>query len=91
MQRTDVPPEVDQALRRATAKDYDDRYPDITTFARDLRGMLAPDSRSEGSHESLQSLRNPYKGLAAFEESDAVFFYGREAMTERLLVDWQTG
>ena len=28
---------------------------------------------------------NPYKGLAAFQESDAEDFFGREALTKRLL------
>ena len=28
---------------------------------------------------------NPYKGLRAFEEADAADFFGREALTERLV------
>ena len=30
-------------------------------------------------------MRNPYKGLRAFEEADAAFFFGREALTQELV------
>jgi hypothetical protein len=29
-------------------------------------------------------VHNPYKGLRAFQETDAPDFFGREALTERL-------
>jgi WD40 repeat protein/type II secretory pathway predicted ATPase ExeA len=35
--------------------------------------------------------RNPYKGLRAFEEADAVDFFGRSALIERLLARLEAG
>jgi WD40 repeat protein/DNA-binding SARP family transcriptional activator/tRNA A-37 threonylcarbamoyl transferase component Bud32 len=35
--------------------------------------------------DHLVTLRNPYKGLHAFEEGDAADFFGREALVEQLL------
>ncbi len=37
--------------------------------------------------DSLLEPQNPYKGLRAFEEADAVHFFGREALVRRLLVE----
>jgi predicted AAA+ superfamily ATPase len=33
----------------------------------------------------LTGVTNPYKGLAAFDEADTAFFFGREALVERLV------
>ncbi len=37
------------------------------------------------THLLPRSVKNPYKGLRAFEEADALDFFGREALTEKLL------
>ncbi len=36
-------------------------------------------------HAGALEMRNPYKGLRAFEEADAAFFFGREALTQELV------
>jgi serine/threonine protein kinase/ABC-type glycerol-3-phosphate transport system substrate-binding protein len=80
--RPALPREADEVIRRATAKDAGDRYPDITMVAKELRAAL------EGARvveEAAGPTRNPYKGLRAFLEADAVDFFGREAVTKRLI------
>jgi serine/threonine protein kinase/ABC-type glycerol-3-phosphate transport system substrate-binding protein len=80
--RPELPGGVDEVIRRATAKDAGDRFSDITMISAELRAAL------EGTHVALEPagpIRNPYKGLRAFLEADAVDFFGREAVTKRLL------
>ena len=80
--RPDLPAEVDAVIGRATAKDPGDRFPEITMIAAELRAAL------EGTRvveEATGPTRNPYKGLRAFLEADAVDFFGREAVTTRLI------
>jgi serine/threonine protein kinase len=81
--RPDLPREADEVIRRATAKDTGDRFPDITMVATELRAAL------EGTRvveKAAGPTRNPYKGLRAFLEADAVDFFGREAVTKRLIL-----
>ena len=69
-------------IGRATAKDAGDRFPETTMIAAELRAAL------EGTRvvdEATGPTRNPYKGLRAFLEADAVDFFGREAVTTRLI------
>src|SRR6185503_5572059 len=69
-------------IRRATSKDAAERFPDVTMIATELRAAL------EGSHvveETAGPTRNPYKGLRAFLEADVGDFFGREAVTKRLI------
>ncbi|HJS27772.1 MAG TPA: extracellular solute-binding protein, partial [Actinomycetota bacterium] len=80
--RPEVPGAVDDAIGRATAKDPLERFADVTEFAAALRVAL------EGAAPVLEpvgDVRNPYKGLRAFLEADATDFFGREAVTTRLL------
>jgi WD40 repeat protein/serine/threonine protein kinase/class 3 adenylate cyclase len=88
--RPDLPGEVDEILQKATAKDPDRRYPDAGMLVRALKAALAgtviPQIEFAQPRESLAlELHNPYKGLSAFQETDAEDFYGREALVERLL------
>ena len=39
----------------------------------------------------LTAADNPYKGLRAFEEPDAADFFGRETLTQQLLVRLEEG
>jgi serine/threonine protein kinase/ABC-type glycerol-3-phosphate transport system substrate-binding protein len=78
----ELPGGVDEVIRRATAKDAGDRFSDITMISAELRAAL------EGTRVALESagpIRNPYKGLRAFLEADAADFFGREAVTKRLI------
>lgn len=77
--RPDVPAEVEEALRRATAVDAAARYATAGAFAKALRAGTAAVPRPLPA-------RNPYKGLRAFQEIDADDFFGRERLV-RSLVD----
>jgi WD40 repeat protein/serine/threonine protein kinase len=80
--RPELPPAVDRAIARATAKDTENRFPDALELAAAFRAAL------EGAlevREPIGEIRNPYKGLRAFLEADAGDFFGREAVTQRLL------
>jgi serine/threonine protein kinase/ABC-type glycerol-3-phosphate transport system substrate-binding protein len=74
--RPDLPRSVDDVLARATAVEPTDRFPDVTALTSALHEALeAPDV--EPPVEGL-SIRNPYKGLQAFQEADVGDFFGRE-------------
>jgi serine/threonine protein kinase/ABC-type glycerol-3-phosphate transport system substrate-binding protein len=80
--RPELPRGVDEVIARATAKDQSQRFSDVVEVATELRAAL------EGSRvvrEPISEIRNPYKGLRAFLEADAGDFFGREAVTERLI------
>jgi serine/threonine protein kinase/DNA-binding SARP family transcriptional activator/ABC-type glycerol-3-phosphate transport system substrate-binding protein len=81
--RPQLPPAVDEVIGRATAKDPNDRFSDIEEIATALRAAL------EGTRVAPQPagpIRNPYKGLRAFLEADALDFFGRETVVKRLLL-----
>jgi WD40 repeat protein/serine/threonine protein kinase/DNA-binding XRE family transcriptional regulator len=46
---------------------------------------LHPPSPESQTLTDLAALKNPYKGLRAFSEADAADFFGRDALTQRLL------
>jgi DNA-binding SARP family transcriptional activator/ABC-type glycerol-3-phosphate transport system substrate-binding protein len=80
--RPELPRGVDEVIALATAKDPDDRFADVGAIATELRTVL------EGTREApepIGPIRNPYKGLRAFLEADAADFFGREAVTARLV------
>jgi serine/threonine protein kinase len=78
----ELPSGVDEVIRRATAKVAGDRFSDITMISAELRAAL---ERTRVALESAGPIRNPYKGLRAFLEADAADFFGREAVTKRLI------
>jgi DNA-binding SARP family transcriptional activator/ABC-type glycerol-3-phosphate transport system substrate-binding protein len=82
--RPELPRGVDEAIAQATAKDPGDRFPDIGGFAAALRAAVAG-VETAPAHVLVGEVRNPYKGLRAFLEADATDFFGREAVTQRLL------
>jgi WD40 repeat protein/serine/threonine protein kinase len=81
--RPDLPAGVDEVIRVATAKSPSDRYPDAQMMASAFRGALLP----TGSRPAMSSteVRNPYKGLRPFQESDATDFFGREKVVAELV------
>src|SRR3990172_7285839 len=81
--RPDLPAALDLAIGRATAKDEKDRFSDALEVAAAVRAALQGDSSSVAVPAG--EIRNPYKGLRAFLEADAADFFGREAVTKRLL------
>ncbi|MCU0514289.1 MAG: protein kinase [Anaerolineae bacterium] len=87
--RPDLPPALDEIIQRATALDYRQRYPDALTLAASFQTASGQGLRSASlrttTGAAAATLPNPYKGLRAFQESDARDFFGREALVSRLL------
>ncbi|MEN8184434.1 MAG: protein kinase, partial [Myxococcota bacterium] len=65
---------VNTVLARATATDPRDRPATVSEFATELSVTVAPLPPQTSATPAM----NPYRGLAAFEEPDARFFFGRE-------------
>ncbi|HET7309340.1 MAG TPA: extracellular solute-binding protein, partial [Actinomycetota bacterium] len=80
--RPQVPRGVDEVIARATAKDPNDRFADVGAVATELRTAF---EGARAAPEPTGPIRNPYKGLRAFLEADAADFFGREAVTSRLV------
>jgi hypothetical protein len=79
-QRSDVPVEVDAVLRRATAEDPASRFGSVNDFMGGLQSAFGG-----APAEPRVELRNPYKGLRPFDESDQEDFYGRARLTDELV------
>ncbi|HEX6207882.1 MAG TPA: BTAD domain-containing putative transcriptional regulator [Actinomycetota bacterium] len=82
--RPDLPPALEEVIGRAAAKDPEARYEDARMLASAVRDALVAGRAQPVTLPPLKA-RNPYKGLRPFLEADAVDFFGREALTERLL------
>jgi WD40 repeat protein/DNA-binding SARP family transcriptional activator len=80
--RPQLPPTIDRVIARATAKDARERYSDANELAAAFRAAIGGTAPVA---EPIGEIRNPYKGLRAFLEADASDFFGREALTLRLL------
>jgi serine/threonine protein kinase/ABC-type glycerol-3-phosphate transport system substrate-binding protein len=82
--RPDLPPAMDEVLARATTAEPADRYQSVTALASGLREALqAPSPETPGPSDL--PVRNPYKGLQAFQEADVGDFFGREDSVRELL------
>lgn len=92
-----LPIELNAVLQKATAKHPIDRYSDALQFAKAFRvavPTMAEETNSGVGRAIVEEqpttmgnlvLRNPYKGLHAFELMDAGDFFGREALVNQLL------
>jgi serine/threonine protein kinase/dipeptidyl aminopeptidase/acylaminoacyl peptidase len=95
-----LPAAVNDVIQRATAKRPEERYESVLVLASDLRKALITSARVisisaekivRPSEELLSTqvpglpLRNPYKGLHAFQEVDATDFYGRSTLVDELM------
>jgi len=83
-----LPSGIDEVIQRATAKDPAERYPDVADMLADFREAVGPELAPPPARpliEELLEVTNPFKGLRAFQEADADDFFGREALTRRLL------
>ncbi len=66
-------------IEQATADLPADRYPSIDEFISAVGGAIGLDV----PEPAVAPLRNPYKGLSAFQEADTGDFFGRsEAVSE---------
>jgi DNA-binding SARP family transcriptional activator/serine/threonine protein kinase/WD40 repeat protein len=85
-----LPPELADVLARATDDDPSRRPERIESFLRELRQAMGADvvgaaALEETSPATSTPIRNPYKGLRAFHETDAPDFHGRDALVDELL------
>ena len=80
--RPELSTALDDVVARATATNANDRYEDVAALAAAFREALGREALALAAEGAK---RNPYKGLRAFEEADALDFFGREALVERLV------
>ena len=78
-----VPTGIDEVLGRATAKPPLQRFSDVSEFLEALVGVAGPDVRAE--RVVPLSAPNLFKGLRAFQESDAADFFGRTELIDRFV------
>jgi DNA-binding SARP family transcriptional activator/WD40 repeat protein len=83
--RPELPAAVDEVLGVATAKAPADRYPTASGFAAAFRGACAAERGSPDRPVAVRPRANPYKGLRAFDETDAADFHGRERLIDELV------
>ncbi|MEE9185117.1 MAG: protein kinase [Acidimicrobiia bacterium] len=81
--RPELPAELSRVIGRATSRDPLERYRDVTQFVRDFE--LAVSATPLLEVPSVAVSRNPYKGLAAFQQSDAGDFYGRQVLRNQII------
>lgn len=72
--------EIQRVVAKATLIDPSGRYASVDAFIADLLPRPA-----DHPQERYTEARNPYKGLEAFQESDATDFYGRAAAAADLI------
>jgi WD40 repeat protein len=82
---------LDAVITRATEKDPEKRYPDALSLYNEFRQAIGRMSDSHPAtviyeeEETLGEISNPFKGLRAFNETDAENFFGRETLVQQLL------
>ncbi|MFQ5436046.1 MAG: serine/threonine-protein kinase, partial [Anaerolineae bacterium] len=90
-QRPELPTTIDDIIQQATAKKAKDRFSDTLALAEALRQAVrgqdgdTPTTLREITAVPEADIINPYKGLQAFQERDADYFYGRQTLIEQLL------
>jgi DNA-binding SARP family transcriptional activator/tRNA A-37 threonylcarbamoyl transferase component Bud32 len=88
--RPDISAEVDAVLQKATAKQPAARYATPLEMAIAFRSAVdgaghVQEIRWREELVAPLEVNNPYKGLQAFQESDAAHFFGREALVQQLV------
>ena len=81
-----LPGPIARIIDRATDGDSIGTYESVDDLVGDLHEALAEDVGSPAPRlESPTPVDNPYKGLRSFDAVDAVDFFGRERLVERLI------
>jgi WD40 repeat protein/DNA-binding SARP family transcriptional activator len=80
--RPELPDALDDVVARATAEDPDERYESVDGF---VTAFVAAVGQPSHTAEVFTPAENPYKGLRAFDETDAADFYGRTALVDELV------
>ncbi len=78
---------VQDVIETATATRPEDRFQRLEDFLRAFRRALGTDVTAMAGSPGREraDVRNPYKGLRAFLESDVQDFYGRDDLVDSLL------
>src|SRR6476659_4939759 len=84
-----LPPVVDQAIERGLAKRREDRFASCAELVEAVDASLRLTWTDRAPPPPLVTvsgtIESPYRGLNAFDERDAAFFFGREAATTAVL------
>ena len=86
-----LPTELDRALQQATAKDPAARHPNVMVLLADIQAVISrrkviiSSSALEVDERAPGAVENPFKGLRAFDETDAADFFGRAVLIQELL------
>ena len=80
--RPELPAALDEVVARATAADPAERYESVDRF---VAAFVAAAGEAAEVAETYTPAENPYKGLRAFDETDAADFFGRAALVEELV------
>ena len=78
--RPELPAALDEVVARATASDPGERYESVDGF---VAAFVAAVGEAVEAAETYTPAENPYKGLRAFDETDAADFYGRGGARRR--------
>lgn len=85
IEREDLAFEINDILQKATEKNSEDRHSDVRELASEFRALISEGNIPPDDEFIFIDLPNPYKGLRAFQEADADQFFGRSALSGRLL------
>ena len=86
--RNDIPPPLIDLIGRMLEKDPEKRPTSVRLVGAELEAILADRPMTPTTPSTPPSgppPANPYRGLFAFLEEDAPFFFGREAFTRQLV------
>jgi serine/threonine protein kinase/DNA-binding SARP family transcriptional activator/WD40 repeat protein len=83
--RHDLPAALDPVFAQATDPDPERRYARVDDYLRALRRVFGADVIMSRRSVPLAEVRNPFKGLRAFGETDSDDFFGREELTKDLI------
>ncbi len=79
--------DLSDVLVRASSEEPAERYPSVDAFLRSLRRSVGLDViaiSDPTSRQTDRTVRNPYKGLRSFHESDSADFFGRDGAVAEL-------
>ncbi|RLE24833.1 MAG: hypothetical protein DRJ50_04095, partial [Actinobacteria bacterium] len=83
--RQDLPAALDSVLARGAHVDPDQRFSRISDFLRSLRQVFGAEVTAARHADTPTDVRNPYKGLRAFAETDANDYFGRDELVDDLI------
>jgi len=81
--RPELPAALDEAIRKATAAAPAERHDSVDAFLAAVRSALGAALPAAAARFTVAD--NPYKGLRAFDETDADDFFGRESLVSELV------